>query len=75
MSITTDESMRDFSRDNVEKLTCTKDTLVIRTSDLLPTLKFMQEHKRKLQELILDDEDWIEYNILVYKKFLTPNQI
>lgn len=60
--------MRDFSRDKVEKLICTKDTLVVRTSDLLPTLLFMQECWRKLQELTPDDEEWTEYNILTYYK-------
>ena len=75
MSITTEESMRDFNMDTVEFLEQTKDSCIIRTSDLLHTLQYMQKCWRKLQELIPDDEDWIEYNILVYKKFLTPNQI
>ena len=60
--------MKDFNREKVEKLVVTKDTLVVRTPELLPTLQHMQECWRKLQELTPDDEEWMEYNILTYYK-------
>lgn len=60
--------MKDFNREKVEKLVVTKDTLVVRTAELLPTLQYMQECWRKLQGLIPDDEEWTEYNILTYYK-------
>ena len=43
MSITDDEDMRDFNLDMVEILEETNNTLVVRTSDLLPTLIHLQE--------------------------------
>ena len=64
--------MRDFNMDNVEFLEQTQDSCIIRTSDLLPTIQFMKRCWRRLQELIPDDEDWVEYNILVYKKPFNP---
>lgn len=51
-----------------EKLSQTKDTIIVRTADLLHTLQYMQKCWRKLQELTPDDEEWTEYNILTYYK-------
>lgn len=60
--------MRDFNWDSIETLSQTSNTIVIRTSDLLPTLQFMQECWWRLYELLPDDQDGKEYNILTYYK-------
>ena len=60
--------MQEFNMDMVEILSQTRDTLIIRTADLLPTLHFMQQCWWKLKELIPDDEWEFEFNILTYYK-------
>jgi hypothetical protein len=68
MSITGEVAMRDFNLDMVEILEETKNTLVIRTADLLPTLLHLQKCWRKLWDLLPDDEEWIEREILTFYK-------
>lgn len=68
------ESMRNFNpMEDLEILTSHSNLMVIRTSNLLPTLTFMQQAGWHLQELIPDDElnecgDTKEFNILSYYK-------
>lgn len=68
MFISDDENMRDFSLDTIEILEESENTLVVRTSDLFPTLFHLQKCWWKLWELLPDDEDGVEYNILTYYK-------
>lgn len=68
MSITDDDVMRDFNLDMVEILEETKNTLVIRTADLLPTLMHLQKCWWKLWDLLPDDEWEFEFNILTFYK-------
>ena len=58
--------MREFNMDMVEILTQTRDTLIVRTADLLPTLQFMQSIWWRLKELIPDDEWEMEFEILTF---------
>lgn len=60
--------MREFNMDMAEILTQTRDTLIVRTADLLPTLIFMQECWWRLYELLPDDEWEFEFNILTFYK-------
>ena len=66
--ITETENMRNFNFELNEFLEQTENTCIIRTSDLLNTMLFMQENWWKLWELTPDDQDWEEYNILTYYK-------
>lgn len=71
MFITIDENMlrTDFNpMEDMEILCQTNDTFIVRTSNFLPTLMFVQECGWKLSELIPDDSDLQEFNILVYHK-------
>ena len=68
MFITNDDNMKDFNMDMVEVMSQTKNMLILRTSDLLPTLKFMQQCWRSLRELLPDDENGTEYNLLTFYK-------
>lgn len=54
--------------EDMEILCHTDDLFIVRTSNLLPTLMFVQECGWKLRELIPDDEWSTEYNVLVYKR-------
>lgn len=68
------ENMKSFNpMEDIEILTSHSNVMLIRTSNLLPTLTFMQQAGRHLQELIPDDEmnecgDIKEFNILSYYK-------
>lgn len=67
--ITETENMKNFNpMEDIETCMTTDNVCIIRTSNLLPTLLFMQEVWWKLYELTPDDEDWVEYNILTYYK-------
>lgn len=54
--------------EEIETYMMTERACIIRTSNLLPTLLFMQRAWRRLWELTPDDEEWMEYNILTYYK-------
>lgn len=54
--------------EEIDILSTTERTCTIRTSNLLPTLLFMQRAWWRLYELLPDDEDWIEFNILTFYK-------
>lgn len=64
MSITTEESMRDFrdmypdydEMEDMEVLAMQSNWCLIRTWKLMPTLFFMQQAGRKIWELVPDDE-------------------
>jgi len=70
--ITEIENMKNFNPfEDMEKLSQTEDTFIVRTWKLLPTLQFMQNSGWKLQELIPDDDKEKEFNILIFKKWVT----
>ena len=74
MSITDDDVMRDFNLDMVEILEETKNTLVVRTADLLPTLLHLQKCWWNLWDLLPDDEWEFEFNVLTFYKPKEWNQ-
>lgn len=68
MFITSDESMRDFNpMEDMEMLSSTDRMCIIRTTNLLPTLFFMQWAWWRLYEMHSDDR-WNEAEILIYYK-------
>ena len=54
--------------EEIDILSTTERTCTVRTSNLLPTLLFMQRAWWKLYELIPDDEWEFEFNILTFYK-------
>ena len=54
--------------EEIETYMMTERACIIRTSNLLPTLQFMQECWRRLWELLPDDEWEFEFNILTFYK-------
>ena len=57
--------------EDIEMLTSTENTCIVRTPKLLEALNFMQKAWWRLQELIPDDTDWQEFNIIIYKRLAT----
>ena len=63
------EQYPDFDElQDIETLAMQKTWCVVRTSNLLPTLFFMQSAWWKIWSIDPDDQDGIEYNILTYHK-------
>lgn len=54
--------------EDIETYMMTEKLCIIRTSNLLPTLQFMQDGWWKLYDLQADDEWEMEFNILTYYK-------
>ena len=54
--------------EDIEVLAQTEKMCMVRTSNLIDTLKFMQQCGWRLYEMLPDDCDWIEWELLTYYK-------